>query len=275
MTRSAPHDPSLFSPLMTHLLTAAAIVIAAGLAMQIGQALMGRLERARDGGPRDGRRTTLYRLLTSVLRYVVGFVALLMILDLFGVPTTSLLAGAGVLGLAVSFGAQGVVQDVVTGIFLLYEDQYAVGDAITLPALALSGTVTELGIRLTRLKGLTGEDVDIPNRLILEVQNHSRGQTSVTVTVPISPAADPAEVDRAFTALASDAAEKVPGLSVQGITGFAPGQVLWAVSAPVRYQDAYATGLTLNRAVADALYHHKIPLAGMLESLAPGPGTTP
>lgn len=275
MARSIFHDPSTLSPLMAHVLTAAAIVVAAGIVTQLGQRVMGRLERAREGSPRDGRRKTLYRLLTSVLRYVVGFVALLMILDLFGVPTTSLLAGAGVLGLAISFGAQGLVQDIVTGIFLLYEDQYAVGDAITLPALSLSGTVTELGIRLTRLQGVTGELVNIPNRLILEVQNHSRGQTTVTVTVPVSPSADPDAVERVLTALASGAADTVPGVSVQGVTGFAPGQVLWAVSAPVRYQDAFQTGLTLRRSVADALYRHGIPLAGMLESMTPSPGTAP
>lgn len=212
-----------------------------------------------------GRRSTLYRLLTSAIRYVVGFMALLTILDIFGVPTTSLLAGAGVFGLAISFGAQGLVQDIVTGFFLLYEDQYAVGDQITLPALSLSGTVVELGIRVTRLKGLTGELVSVPNRLILEVQNHARGQTTVSVTVPVAPSEDPDRVERVFQEAMQEMAHEIPAATVAGITAFQLGQVVWTLSAPAGYQDAYRVGLALHRAAARAVHRHHIELAGGLK----------
>ncbi|MDA8195054.1 MAG: mechanosensitive ion channel family protein [Thermaerobacter sp.] len=250
--------------LWIHLAEAVLVFVVAGLVARGGGRLIGRLElrQSARGEPLQARRATLFRLATSVLRYTVDFIAVVTVLGLFGVPTGSLVAGAGILGLAVSFGAQGLVQDVVTGLFLLYEDQFAVGDQITLPALALSGTVTEVGLRVTRLNGLTGEAVILPNRLILEVQNHTRGKSSLTVTIPVSADADPTEVATVLKRLADELQTTMPGLQVQGITALLPGQVVWSLTAPAPYGEVFRVGLALRRRVADALFSHGIALAG-------------
>lgn len=265
--------PNVTTHWIPHVLEALAVLVLAGLVVRGAARFIRRLEThgAQRVPQMAARRTTLYRLLTSVTRYAVDFIALITVLDLFGVPTTSLVAGAGVLGLAVSFGAQGLVQDVVTGLFLLYEDQFVVGDQITLPNLSLSGTVTEVGIRVTRLTGPTGEVVILPNRLILEVQNHSRGRTAVAVSIPVAPNEDPDRVQATLTALVNQLAEDMPGLSLQGITAFSPGQVTWSLTAPAPYGDAFRLSLALRREVARTLYQHGIMLAGSVKGTGYGP----
>ncbi|NMP20932.1 mechanosensitive ion channel family protein [Sulfobacillus harzensis] len=250
-----------------HGVEAVLIIVAAGVFVRIVNRIIGGLESARtpEDEMRRARRATFYRLLTSLVRYVVDFAAIITVLDLFGVPTASLLAGAGIVGLAIGFGAQGLVQDVVTGLFLLYEDQYAVGDQISLPNLSLTGTVLELGIRITRLAGPTGEETVVPNRLVLEVQNHTRRPTSVTVNIPLDPSASPDRARQVFEEMVAEVAHEVPGTKLVGVVDIQPAAVVWAVSAPVRYANAYQLGCQLREAVAKALYQSSVPLAGVVK----------
>ncbi|AEJ41968.1 small-conductance mechanosensitive channel [Sulfobacillus acidophilus TPY] len=256
--------------LLLHAIEAAVVVVVAGSLVKGGARFFRHLEHRPAEAAIQQRRATLYRLLTSVLRYTVDFVAILTALDIFGVPTTSLVAGAGIVGLAVSFGAQGLVQDIVTGLFLLYEDQYRVGDKITLPALNLTGVVTELGLRVTRLAGPQGELTIVPNRLILEVQNHSREQTLITVKVPLDPNLDPHRVESALTRLAETLADQIPGLTVLGIQDLAPGQVVWALQAPAEPETAAGLTKLLRHRIAGLLYEEELPLAGQVKGYVHG-----
>ncbi|MCL5116798.1 MAG: mechanosensitive ion channel family protein [Firmicutes bacterium] len=268
-----PHLPTHWESRLVEVLL---VFLVAAIIVRVGRRVIGRLEgiRAPADELRRARRSTLYRLLTSGLRYLVDFIALIMALDLFGIPTGSLLAGAGILGLAVGFGAQGLVQDLVTGLFILYEDQYAVGDQITLPALSLSGTVMELGIRITRLRGTAGEEIILPNRLVLEVQNHSRQATSVSVNVPIAPDFDPEAARRTFQHMVDEVEHEIPGVNLLGVVDIQPGAVVWAVSAPVQYATTAKIGYQLREVVARTIYQAGLPLAGNVKGTGwTSPGT--
>lgn len=129
------------------------------------------------------RLATLITLFQSIIKYVVYFVALVLILQLMGVRTSSLLASAGVLGLVVGFGAQNLIRDVIAGFFILAEDQFAVGDYIQVDN--LSGFVTEIGLRATRLKDWGGEIHVVPNGQITKVTNHSRANRRAVVDIRV------------------------------------------------------------------------------------------
>ena len=240
--------------LLSRILAVAVIVVVGMLLIRVAQHMVNRIERKNRNQGLAARRTTVYRLLISVTRYAVDFLVIVMVLDQFHVHTTAIVASAGILGLAVSFGAQGLVQDVVTGLFLLYEDQFVVGDFITLPNLSLSGTVVEVGIRITRLRGSSGELVIVPNRLILEVQNRSRGQTTVSVMVPVSSAEDPDRVHAVLQAAVDELADTTPGVEVAGIDSFTLGQVMWTVTAPADYEKGATVDKALKAKIARALY---------------------
>src|SRR5690606_17143946 len=101
-----------------------------------------------------GRIHTLQALVINVYTYFLLFIAIGIIFELFGLDIKALLAGAGIIGLAIGFGAQGLVSDIVTGFFILLEKQFDVGDYIT--AAGVDGVVEEIGLRTTKLRGFDG-----------------------------------------------------------------------------------------------------------------------
>ncbi|MCG8501192.1 MAG: mechanosensitive ion channel family protein [Firmicutes bacterium] len=133
----------------------------------------------------DKRTDTLSTLCISILRYAVYFIAIVTTLQsVFGIETTTIITAAGVGGLAVGFGAQSLVKDVITGFFILLEDQFAVGDMITIDK--MMGTVEEVGLRITKLRHYAGDLYIIPNGEITKVTNHTRGSKGAIVDVSVA-----------------------------------------------------------------------------------------
>ncbi len=133
---------------------------------------------------RTAQIKTISSLLNSVLYYVSGFVGILTILGVLGINLGPILATAGVTGLAISLGAQQIVRDVITGFFILVEDQFAVGEYVTIDG--VTGTVETMGMRITRIRDDEGRLITISNSSIARVTNHSRGASKISLEVPIS-----------------------------------------------------------------------------------------
>jgi small-conductance mechanosensitive channel len=143
-------------------LTVAAILVGTAVAMRAGAGVIRRVLAARAGVVLDeGRRRTLQSLLESLIRYLLAFIALVMVLRELGVDATAVLASAGVVGIAVGLGAQTVIRDIIAGILLISEDLLHVGDVITVDS--RTGTVERIGIRTTQIRTADGEVWTIPN----------------------------------------------------------------------------------------------------------------
>ncbi|WP_059041233.1 mechanosensitive ion channel family protein [Paenibacillus rubinfantis] len=130
------------------------------------------------------RLVTVGELLKNVTSITSNFIMVMLVLGELGFKLAPLLAGAGVLGLAIGFGAQSLVKDVITGFFIILEDQFAVGDVIQTGN--LKGTVEIIGLRSTRLVSWTGEVHIIPNGMITNVTNFSVGTALAVVDLPFS-----------------------------------------------------------------------------------------
>ncbi|MDK2934464.1 MAG: moderate conductance mechanosensitive channel [Clostridiales bacterium] len=183
----------------------------------------------------DSKRTdTLATLCISILRYSVYFIALITILDsVFGITPTTIITAAGVGGLAIGFGAQNLVKDVITGFFILLEDQFSVGDIITIDG--MMGTVEEMGLRITKIRHYAGDLYIIPNSQIQKVTNHTKGYKAAIVDVSI---AYEENIDAAIEVLnkVCDAAEKeIPSVierpQVLGVTNLGDSGVVIRVFA--------------------------------------------
>ena len=144
-----------------------------------------RVERAAraHGGHTEGRAETLARLLQSVGAAVIGVAAGLMTLSLF-INIAPLLAAVGVAGLAVSFGAQNLVKDVISGFFILLENQYQLGDTIRIAG--VEGTVSHLTLRATVLRDASGVVHFVPNGQISVVSNQTRTWSRAVVDVGVA-----------------------------------------------------------------------------------------
>ena len=140
----------------------------------------------------DKRLDTMCTLLISLFKYTVYIVALIIslsdVLDLKAV-----LAAAGVGGVAIGLGAQSLIKDTISGFFILLEDQFAVGDLITIDN--MTGTVERMELRVTRLKNYTGDLYIIPNGEIKRVINHTRDNKMVIVDVPVAYSSNIAKVN--------------------------------------------------------------------------------
>jgi small conductance mechanosensitive channel len=133
---------------------------------------------------REQRFEAISQLLRSITTFTIVTLALLIILGQLGVNMAPLLASAGVIGVALGFGAQTLVKDFLSGIFLVLEDQFGVGDVVDLgPA---TGTVEEVTLRVTRIRDLSGVVWYVRNGEILRVANRSQGWTMAIVDVPIA-----------------------------------------------------------------------------------------
>lgn len=146
----------------------------------------------RDAATFAARAATMGSLLRSVTNIVITVLAVLTTLAILGIPLTPLLASAGVGGVALGIGAQSLVRDYLSGIFMIVEDQYGVGDLVDLGEAI--GTVEDVGLRVTRLRDSTGQVWYIRNGEIARVGNQTQGWSTATVDVPVDPAEDPATV---------------------------------------------------------------------------------
>lgn len=132
----------------------------------------------------EKRARTLGSLVQSIVRYMIYFVAIVMVLQEFKVDTTSIVAGAGIVGLALGVGAQSLIKDFITGFFIVLENQFAVGDYIV--SGEMGGTVEEIGLRVTKLRDFNGVLHIIPHGAIVRVSNHTRGHMQASVNVPVA-----------------------------------------------------------------------------------------
>jgi small conductance mechanosensitive channel len=130
------------------------------------------------------RVSTLSQVLKNVVAIALSVLAILVMLTVLGVPLGPLIAGAGILGLAVSFASQSVLKDSINGFLIFLEDQYGVGDWITVGE--LSGLVEKLGLRITQLRDIEGALITIPNGDIRAVKNLSKNWARVDINVPIA-----------------------------------------------------------------------------------------
>ncbi|WP_042464247.1 mechanosensitive ion channel family protein [Neobacillus dielmonensis] len=182
------------------------------------------------------REETLARLLDNVVVYVVYFIAIMMILSVMNIDVKALLAGAGIVGLAVGFGAQSLVKDIISGFFIIFEDQFSVGDHIRINQ--FEGDVEAIGLRTTKIKNWTGEVHILPNGSITEVTNFSLHNSLAIVDVGIAYEEDIEKAERILSELLDTLPDKYEELVKQpdllGIQNLSPSEVVFRIVAETR-----------------------------------------
>lgn len=211
----------------------------------------------REGETHVARLRTLEGLARSLATYVLLFLTAVTVLSQLGINVAAIVAGAGVVGLALSFGAQRLVRDILTGIFLLLEDQFRVGEMVTLVGTAglpqFHGTVLEMGLRVTRLRDLSGKLLTIGNGDIAAVINHQRGPLKATVEVGLAP---DVSLDRARAVISETSLpdELFSGpAEVEGVTVLEKDRVVLRITAPSEPGKAPEAELALRQLLGEAL----------------------
>jgi small-conductance mechanosensitive channel len=146
----------------------------------------------------EQRMRTIGGVVASLIRIAVWILAATYVFDLLGFNLGPLLAGASIIGIALGFGAQTLVRDFLSGFFILVEDQYGVGDVVTV-ADKLSGTIEEVNLRVTRLRGVDGTVWYVPNGEIRLVGNAAKDWARALVDITLPYASDSAAALSAIT----------------------------------------------------------------------------
>jgi len=208
---------------------------------------------------RSGQRArTLGSVLRSLCSAVVGIIATIMVLGEFGVDLAPILASAGIVGIAIGFGAQNLVKDFLSGMFMLLEDQYGVGDIVDVGQ--ASGTVETVGLRITTLRDVNGTLWYVRNGEILRVGNKSQGFAVAVVDVPVAHGTDVAEASEVATRvaqervkepdIAEDVLEEVQTLGIESVTA---EKLTLRLTVRVQPGRQFAVQRALNAALSDAL----------------------
>lgn len=206
------------------------------------------------------RANTIGIILKKSVKYTVYFISVLMILEMFGVKTTSILATAGVGGLAIGFGAQSLVKDVITGFFILLEDQFAVGDYIQISS--FEGIVEELGLRVTKLRDFSGELHIIPNGEIHVVTNRTRGAMRAVVNVEIAYEEDINKAIRVIEELSREIRDSneliLEGPTVLGVDAFGASGVSIRITAKTQAMEQWDVERTIRKKIKEAFDRENI-----------------
>lgn len=256
MTLDFPVSSVLFG-LGNFFLRLVLILIIAYLALRLARLMVDRFFRQGNkmfANTEESRLTTLRTIMSSMLRYVIIFITGVMILELLGLDTASLIAAAGIGGLAIGFGAQNLVRDVVTGFFVLLEDHFDVGDFVTIGD--VSGLVEEMGIRITKIRDFGGELHILPNGEIKKVTNHMGSSMRVLVEVDIAYEVD---VDKAvavletlFAELTEEITEIVEGPKVLGVQALGDSGVKLMTMARTIPMSQWSVGRQIRKRIKEA-----------------------
>jgi len=218
---------------------------------------------------RRQRAESIGSLLRSVVSATVFSVGALMILDLVGMNLAPVLTTAGIAGVALAFGAQSLVKDILSGIFMLMEDQYGVGDVVDVGE--ATGTVEAVGLRVTTLRDARGVLWYVRNGEIIRVGNKSQGWSVIEVDVPVpyGDIEDASEALQRATAAWQDdedwAADFIDPPELLGVEKITAEGAILRVTAKTPPEAQWRVARELRRRVSDALDH-----AGIADRMAGG-----
>ncbi len=228
-----------------------------------------RMRRRADKQVGNSQRAAQIRTVAAIVRAtsysLIGFIVLLHTLSIFNINLTPLLASAGVVGVGIGLGAQSIFKDMLNGIFILVEDQYNVGDVVTIAG--LKGTVEDLTLRLTRLRDGDGTLYIIPNSQIATVANLSRDYSVASLPVSVDASANPDRVMALLRKVAvevrNDSAFKqvvIADPDILGVDKINGREVLYPVNLRVRANQRDPVLRELRRRVILAFEKEGIPL---------------
>lgn len=201
----------------------------------------------------EGRSKTLERLILNIYSYVLGFILIATLLGLFDINLAPLIAGAGIIGLAIGFGAQGLVSDVVTGFFILLEKQVEVDEYVT--AGGMNGVVEEVGLRTTKIRSFDGTLNFVPNRHISTISNHTRGNMRALVDIGIAYGEN---IDEAMAVLQKVCDEfqqderVTDGPNVLGVQSFGSSDIVLRVLGHTENMQQWAVERDLRKRIKEA-----------------------
>lgn len=182
------------------------------------------------------RQTTLCNLLLNVIKYLILIIDIVIILGIFGINTAAIVTSLGVVGVVLGLALQDILKDFIAGFTIMIENQYTVGDTVTIGT--FTGEVISLSLKTTKIKAYTGEVDIIANRNVVEVINHSIADSLAIVDVSVAYDEDIVKVEQVLNSLferLNDEVEYLAGkITIAGVNSLGPSSVDIRITVPTK-----------------------------------------
>ena len=200
--------------------------------------------------PKTPRAATMKNLFSSAMKYIFAFAAIFWTLSILGVNVSTLFAGVGVLALIIGFGAESLIADVITGLFMIFENQYNVGDIIELDG--YRGTVVNIAIRTTSIVDAGGNVKIFNNSDVRNIVNLSADSSRAICDIPIPYEADIEEAEKVIDALCDELCVEYPTVfekkpNYVGVQSLGDSAVVLRIVAQVDEEDRFSAARLINK----------------------------
>lgn len=258
------YEDLINDPIFANIFFTVLIVIVSFLGLLLVQSLIKRyLRHAESKQKQVTRFKTLSKLLFSLLRYTVFIIAILVILSVWGVDVIPAIAGLGIVGLVIGLGAQRMIQDMIAGFFIVFENHYDIGDVVEVKG--FRGTVLELGLKSTTLQHWTGHIQIFSNSQMSPVINFSRFYSQAIITFSVPYETDiktmSSTLNEALVTFKSNHDDVISNALVLGVTQFLASGIEMTLTCQTKPNTQFSVERDLRQFILDQLkaLHIEIP----------------
>lgn len=207
----------------------------------------------------DKKKITIISLIKNIFKYLIFILVILSILNIYGVNTTSIIASIGIVGVIIGLALQDIVADFLAGIFILFDNQYTIGDTVSING--FKGEVISFGLMSTKIKAPTGETLIISNSSFKEVINYSINKTVLYITLDVAYNTDIDLLEKVLKSLEKEVLkiENVLGsYQLLGINEFSSSSIKYMVSINCKPNTHYQIKRDYLKLINDAFHKNNI-----------------
>lgn len=209
---------------------------------------------------RRNHQKTMYKLIQNVIKYVILILVLVSVLNILGINVTSIVAGVGIASIVVGLALQDVMTDILSGISIVLEDQFDVGDYVLING--FEGTVLELGLKSTKIKNYENTVKIISNRKITEVTNYSKADPKITIDIPISYEIDNKKADKVINSIIKRIEKEVENqknpVELLGLQSFNDSSISYRILVSSKINEQFKAKRQINRIIKEEFDKEKI-----------------
>lgn len=206
------------------------------------------------------KQQTISNLILNVSKYVILGLSAIIILNVVGINITSLLAGVGLVGMVIGLAFQDLIKDVISGISIVLEDQYDIGDYVKING--FEGTVIDLSIRSTKIKNIRNEVKISANSQISEVINYSKYEPTIVMTIPISYEIENKLADKVINDIIKRAEKEIKELDgkidIMGLDSFEDSYIAYKIKMTSKKEEQFSVKRRVNRIIKEECDKAKI-----------------
>ncbi len=188
---------------------------------------------------KDGKKKSILNLISNIIVFLITLIGILIVLEVYGVDTKSLIASLGVVGIVIGLALQDLLKDFIVGVSIIFEGQFSIGDFVSING--FKGEVIPSNLRTTKLKSLTGEIKIIYNRNITEIINYSLSLNTLLVDVGVAYESDIEKVNEILDELCVTLKDKynLKNISCLGVQELSDSSIVFRLGVSVNYQDSF------------------------------------